>query len=468
MGAQATFLTTEPQAMLGSLRHATDREPRLGTDMTFSEHSPVERPPPPSPPHITGLLSLALLALSCVPAAAQQSQPIVEKTAHFSIDAEGEGGLLAAEAMELGVVLEQAWTAYVEVLKGEPVQKAPSQFALRLCADRVSWLAALAASGVTPPKELDALYFLPERNTLYLYRQPTRWLTRRLALHGTFQQMHYRAKSKHMDMVNTWFVLGLAEQLSNHRWDGKTLQLAPRLQISMTDLPGQAALVLKDSGGVGVFTEANLSKPAMSWALVSFLREGVAGKYRARFDKLALGQTGSKLSGQDFAATLGKTEEIYGEFENWLATVQEPLFAACGDWEDIDGREFVGRSTEKDYSFALVRAPCSEVEARFRRETDASAGLLIAFKDKQHYTFAAIDARGVVIKRCNGDEFRILGEYQGVPANKGVHRMRAVRKDGRVTVFVEDRETASFALEEERLGFAVEKGAACFIAVRWQ
>ncbi len=436
--------------------------------MTFSAHSPAEKTRLPFAMRIAGLPFLILIAPSCVPAAAQQSQPIVEKTAHFSIDAEGEGERLAAEALELGVVLEQAWTAYVEVLHAEPAQKTPSQFALRLCADRKSWLTALAGVGVTPPAELDALYFLPERNTLYLYRQPTRWLTRRLALHGTFQQLHYRAKSKHTDMVNTWFVLGLAEQLSNHRWDGKALQVAPRLQISMTDLPGQAARVLKESGGVGVFTEANLSKPPMSWALVSFLREGVAGKYRARFDKLALGQTGSKLSGQDFAATLGKTEEIYGEFESWLATVQEPLFAACGDWEDINGREFVGRSTDNDYAFALVRAPCSEVEARFRREIDASAGLVIGFKDKQHYTFAAIDDRGVVIKRCNGDEFKVLGEYQGVPVKNGIHRMRARRVDGRVTVFVEDRETASFALEEEQLGFAVEKGAAHFIAVRWQ
>ena len=40
--------------------------------------------------------------------------------------------------------------------------------------------------------------------------------------------------------------------------------------------------------------------------------------------------------------------------------------------------------------------------------------------------------------------------------------------DGRVSVFVEDRETANFALEDEQLGFAVEKGAARFIAVRWQ
>ena len=83
--------------------------------MTFSAHYPAESTLPSFPMRIAGLPCLLLLVLGAGPPAAQQSAPIVEKTAHFTIEAEGEGELLAAEAQELSVVLEQAWTAYVDV-----------------------------------------------------------------------------------------------------------------------------------------------------------------------------------------------------------------------------------------------------------------------------------------------------------------------------------------------------------------
>jgi hypothetical protein len=413
-------------------------------------------------------LAAFLLALCSQRAAALPSQWIPERTAHFAIDGEGEGPEVEAEVRELGVVLEQAWAAYAKLLQAEPVLERPAQFVVRVCADRESWIAAIERTGVVPGANLDSLCFVPERDTAFLYRQPTRWLTRRLALHGTWQQFHYRAKAKHADLVNSWFVLGLAEQLAIHRWNGKQLELGARPRITVLDLPGQAARALDGRDGLEALSEGGMRRPENAWALVSFLREGKGGKYRARFDKLALGHTGSKLTGPEFAATLGKPEQVYGELLAWLGSVQEPLIAACGDWEDLDGRELLGRAPQDDYAFAVVRQAATEVRARFVGEPGSSAGLLLAYEDQQHYTFAALGDRGVVVKRCEGVRLSTLDEFQGMPSKDGTQRLHARRSEGRVTLFVEERETASFEVAGDRLGLAVEKGAARFVEVSWK
>jgi hypothetical protein len=414
------------------------------------------------------ILALCWLLLCTGPLCAQQAASIVERTAHYSIEFEAQSSAPEGDARELGVVLEQAWKGYAQLMRCEPPLSPSAPFRVCVLANRDNWLSALAAVGITPGDAVDYLYFDPLSSTVFLYRQPSRWFTRRLALHGCLQQFHCRAKSKHADLVNAWYVLGLAEQVSQHRWDGKTLELAAHPRITVIDLPWQAARMLDGGLGLDTFAEAGLHRPALSWSLVTFLREGKGSKYRARFDKLALGQTGSKLSGAEFASSMGKAETIFAELQAWLASVQEPLQSICGEFEDLDGRTLWGRAGGEDFAFAIVRADCQELEARISCEPDSAAGLLLEFIDKQHYTFATLSPRGLRVQRCDGAQLVTLGEYQATPNKDGSQVLRASRSEGRVTLFVEQRETASFALGGSRLGFAVEQGAARFVDLRWK
>ena len=373
----------------------------------------------------------ALRLLACVPLlpCALTQNPVADppgqatvRTAHYTVRIDGQGEAADREAIELGAVLEASWKQFADVLHAEPALKNASAFEVRLQADKKSWTEALRASGVEPSKDLDSLCYVPEHDLVLLYRQPSVWYTRRLAIHGAWQQFHCRAKSKHADLVNTWFVLGLAEQFAQHRWDGRKLELAVHPRITVIDLPKQALGMFDPSdAGLNRFAEAGLRQPALSWALVSFLREAKDQKYRARFDKLALGQTGSKLTGPEFAASLGKAGQISLELKSWLDSIQEPLTAASGDWEDLDGRVLWARASSEDFAFALIKASALEVSARFELSPESAAGLVIAWTDKHHYSFATVSDRGVRVERCNGNQLSVLGEYQAPPALNGMH-----------------------------------------------
>jgi len=411
-------------------------------------------------------LSSAVLG-SAAPARAQGST--TEKTAHYTVIVAGTNDAAEREAAELAAVLEAAWKQFAEILHAEPALEAPSAFIVDVEADKQGWLDALHARGADQDPKLDTLCYVPERDLVVLYRQPSVWFTRRLVLHGAFQQFHFRAKAKHADLLNTWFVLGLAEQLSQHRWDGRALELGAHPRITVIDLPKQALSVL-GPGEIGLkrFAEDGLREPARSWALVAFLREAKDRKYSGRFDKLALGQTGSKLTGAEFAASMGKAAQISLELRAWLETVQEPLEAACGDWEDLDGRVLLGRAPSDDFAFAVVKESAAEVSARVELKEGSAAGLLLAWTDKHHYAFATVSARGLSVQRCDGEILSALGEFQTPPAVNGVHTLSARRLDRRVTVFALEREIASFELAGERLGLAVEHGAARFSDVTWK
>jgi len=400
---------------------------------------------------------------------AQDRTQAIERTAHYTVVVEGGGVAGRREALVLGVVLESAWKQFAEILQAEPALKSRSEFQVRVLADKQSWSDAVSSNGMILSANLDTLCYIPERDLVLLYRQPTEWFTRRLALHGAWQQFHCRAKSKHADLVNSWIVLGLAEELSQHRLDGSRLELAAHPRITVIDLPRQALEAFNPGeAGLQRFVDEALREPALSWALVSFLREGKDQKYRARFDKLALGQTGSKLTGAEFAASLGKAAQVSLELQAWLRTVQEPLEAACGDWEDVDGRLIIARAPSDDFAFAVVKAAVSEVSARFELQGDTAAGIVLAWTDRHHYAFATVGESGISVQRCAGDELVVLGEYQAPPAVNGSHLMRGRRMDGRVTLFVEDKEIASFELEGDRLGFAVDHGVARFTETAWK
>jgi hypothetical protein len=201
---------------------------------------------------------------------------------------------------------------------------------------------------------------------------------------------------------------------------------------------------------------------------VGFLREGKERKHRARFDKLALGQTGSKLSGAEFAQSLGKPAQFSRDLEAWLQSVQEPLQAVGGDWEDLDGSMLLGRSPQDDLAFALVKSAAVEVQASFVPPVGSAAGLVLTFRDLRHYTIATIGERGLAVQRCDGVKFETVEEYQTPPCVAGVHTLRARLLESTVTLFAEGVELGSFDVVGPRMGFAVDAGEARFSRVTWK
>jgi hypothetical protein len=125
-----------------------------------------------------------------------------------------------------------------------------------------------------------------------------------------------------------------------HYWDGRKLELGVRPRLCMVDYPAKALAAL---GGpqfvLDPSNEARMTDPYASWAAVRFALYGASGRYVAKYQKLALGYTGSRVSGADFLRSLGTERAIATEFRDWLIAEQYPLEVVGGDWEDhSDGR----------------------------------------------------------------------------------------------------------------------------------
>ena len=77
-------------------------------------------------------------------------------------------------------------------------------------ADKEAWIARLDAEVSDPPHGLDLLWYRPEANTVYMYRQPTPWLTRTLLLYGACKQLRVQRETNLLDLT----ALRITEQLA--------------------------------------------------------------------------------------------------------------------------------------------------------------------------------------------------------------------------------------------------------------
>ena len=83
---------------------------------------------------------------------------------------------------------------------------------------------------------------------------------------------------------------------------------------------------------------------------------GLEGRHRAKYQKLALGHSGSKVSGADFMRSLGRERDVSKAFRSWLKSEQYPLEIVHGEWEErANGTLFGGTSRPGEMATALLR-----------------------------------------------------------------------------------------------------------------
>lgn len=332
------------------------------------------------------------------PACIASGVPLVKQsTPHYDITLAGT----PLEALELGKLLEQAWPALADTLKAEPKLKDEKRLDFRVYANKEDWKKATLDDGQSMPSSAETAWFSPYTRVLYTFRQPGDVFTRMIVIYGAVLQFHGMCKEKNTELEAVWYVQGLAQALSVHFWDGEKLDLAVKPKLCAIDYPGRALAALGgEKFGLDPRDENRLTDPYVAWAAVRFALYGVDGKYRAKYQKLALGFTGSKVSGADFMRSLGREKDITREFHDWLLAEQTQLVAVAGGWEEKRDGRIVTDTELGVVSLACVREPATSLRVIVHGLTNrrTTKGVLLSCSDARNYTQARFEPPVVLIE----------------------------------------------------------------------
>lgn len=402
---------------------------------------------------------LVLCAALAGPLTAQSPEPshTTATTTHYALRVEGD----RLEADELGRMLEEAWPVFQGFFKAQPELARDAQLGLRVYATGQRWLDALLTDRTTPPSGARLAWFSPVTRTVYVERQASEYVTRALVLYGACVQFHALAKVKNRDL-DAWYVHGLAESFATHAWDGEHVKLGVSPRICVIDHPALALEALGgERSGLDAWTVERLQIPYVRWSAVRFALYGAKGKYRSRLEKLALGHTGSKVSGEDFMRSLGREKSIASEFHEWLVGAQMPFEAVRGDWEDLlDGR-IVARPAAGRIAIACARKRFDELVTAFDppRDRSTSIALVLRLVDAQDYTLLHIKPPGAFLEQYRKDELMRTEPFVFDGYGPGPIAISARRDGQQVSVRVDGRDFGPFEVESARLGLAVLGGS---------
>jgi hypothetical protein len=411
---------------------------------------------------LRSLASFVLGVIQCAPLAAQASDPIpsTSKTAHYALRVEGD----RLDATELGSMLEQAWPVLQGFFKAEPALARDERLSLRVHATHDRWLDALLTEHASPPSHARLAWFAPNTRTVHVERQASDYVTRALVIYGACIQFHFLAKPKNRDL-DAWYVHGLAESFATHAWDGEKLKLGISPRICAIDHP---ALALEALGGerfgLDAWTPERLQSPYVRWCAVRFALQGAEGKYRPRLEKLALGHTGSKLSGEDFMRSLGREKDIASEFFQWLTSVQMPFEVISGDFEDLTDGRVIARPIGGPLAIACARERFDELDVKYDppRDRAVTVALVLRATGTEQYTLLRVEGQSALLEHYTRGE-RIQAEAFPLSALGKAPIPITARRDGKtVTVQIDGQPFGPFTVDAPRLGIAVLGGSTMF------
>jgi hypothetical protein len=341
------------------------------------------------------------------------------------------------------------------------------RLAFRVFATREACLDAALRDGTAMPPKKEPAWFSPKNGTAYLYKKPGDWYARYIVLYAACMQFHGLAKPKNQDL-DEWYVHGIAESFAVHTFDGVRLELAASPLLSNVD---HAARAMEKLGGrlqgLDPFTDERLEDGSVRWAVVRFATSAAGGKHRARFEKLALGATGSKVSGYDFMRSLGREKEIAEEFTAWLHAAQAPLEIVTLDWEAFQDGRIVGRSPEASQSVCLAKSPFRSLEATVETPEDpagATPGILFAWRDERNYSVAKLRPPVLFVEHViDGRQHAADSKPMRTPGTS--HRVKATSDGASVVLEVDDATFAPMEVPAGRLGLVSIGGTSTFRSV---
>ena len=394
-------------------------------------------------------------------------RPVVRHpTEHYDLRIQGT----EAEAERLGKLLELAWPKFAETFRVEPPRKSGERLVIRLFDTAEACLGGAMDDHADMPPIKHPSWFSPGNGTVYLYRQRSDWFTRYLLIYGACLQFHGLAKPKNIDL-DAWYTHGLAESLAVHAFDGDRLELGTSPAIAWMDHPARAMAELGGKHlGLDPFTDRRIEDPSVRWAVVRFVSTGAEGRYRERFEKLALGFSGSKVSGQDLVRSLGGEKKIGAEFSVWLLANQMPFAVVWPDWEVLPDGRFLGSPATEQLALCVAKEEFDTVEAVVVAAKDGIAGvpaIVMSLQDENDYVQARIVPPIVFVEHVrSGRLYGIETLSLGTPSPN--LRVRVRTKDFRAELEIDSKTFPPIEVPRGRVGLAAIGGPVAFDGVKWR
>ncbi|MBI5365052.1 MAG: hypothetical protein HZA53_17880 [Planctomycetes bacterium] len=381
------------------------------------------------------------------------------------------------------VVLEGTWVRLEDVLQARPKVEVGKRLSFRMYADEAARREGALAAGLGIPTAAQPAWFSPRDGVLYAFRGESEVFARMMVVYGAVLQFHGLCKEKNLDLDTAWYVHGLAQALCVHAWDGKRVELGVSPRLCVVDYPARALAALGGKAfGVDPWNEERMRDPYVNWAAVRFALVGAGGKYGGKYRKLALGLTGSKMSGADFLRSLGREKDVTKEFREWLLGEQYPFGIEHGDWEDRpDGRVVGGSSKADELAVAVLRDPRTHLGVRLEglKEPRLVNSVVLAWQDAKNYVighgappFFVVDfvRDGVQVDQArfalpDTTAETVFVELDRLETKAGAIRKQVAERPGSVRLALDGQEIGKVAVYEGPLGIAVQGGVAVYSGV---
>ncbi|MCG3183867.1 MAG: hypothetical protein ICCCNLDF_01977 [Planctomycetes bacterium] len=372
----------------------------------------------------------------------------------------------AATSEEYSRVIETAWPLLEEFFGAAPKLKKGEKLDVYFLASQEDWQAQMKGDGVGIPMGAGG-YYWPGNKTVYLWKQPTLYTSRQLLLHECMHQFHYLACCDNKGPKDVWYIEGVVEHLSRHYWDGERLTLGVVPFCSLEDYPRLALELYQrdDYDLAALISGERASARPEQWALVRYLlQQGEAKQWAGLRKKLDGGQEGRNV----FKKHFGDPKKLQPKIHEWLKTQQEPFVPVWNEWQGQGADAVLGTATVT--SACRARDEASELSATLHVPEGAwKGGLLVGFSDADNYTVALLNSEGgfSINQRANG-AWNVLKRGDAPPAVEGKYRLKAVRKEGSITLSANDVELGSFELQGNKLGVCLENCTLRFTEIAWK
>ncbi len=265
-----------------------------------------------------------VLLLIGSPVGAQLREPI--RGPHYEVRSEGE----PAEAREWLRVLEAAWPQFVDYFGAEPRLKPEERMQVLLYNSHAAYKAGCEADGVGDPG--GGGFYAFRTSKAYFFRQPSAYYTRALMIHECAHQFHHRLHGN--QLMASWYVEGVAEDLAQHTWDGERLQTAIVAPISLENYPAQALeLVSRPEFDLNQWKEdaGGIERP-VGMHLVRLLR--TEKSYARRFANARRRlDDGQRIQKAEWVASFGAVDALEAALRRLIAENQQPFLVSFVDWD---------------------------------------------------------------------------------------------------------------------------------------
>jgi hypothetical protein len=314
----------------------------------------------------------------------------------------------------------------------------------------------------------------PAPRTVSVQPQAGRYATRALLLREYVRVFYELARAKGRPAETPWCRAGLAEFLSGHDWDGRTLRMGVVPAVTAENLPGQALGETRQEGfDLKAVIEGRASASrALSWALYGHVSTGEGGKPLAGFAKFEPKVAGGVKTAPLFWQCFGKPEEYAPAFLKWLEGAQQPFVPLSGDWEGLGpGRV---RGSAKGLGACRFQLPADEFRATVlvpKGKTSWRAGAVLSHESDKEYAVFVADWGGYLnIFRMIDGKQKVLEQGPGIPPSAdGNYRFHLFRKKAQVYLMFEGGASyGPWELPGGGFGLALEGCDLTFTEVSWK